>query len=363
MGRRNYLGVRTVLRRGKRRLLLDFRYLTHSGRRARFRRDATTQTRAAAVAEAARLMKRAAETGKVIDDEPIIEKPKLAIVSYAAFFAGDFEKHYMPSYSPATRLRYTELHRQRVGPFFGAMPLGTIEAKQYREFAATLQTDDVQTKGPLNLVRTVLRAAFEHGLIEVVPIMPKGLIKASKKLPSSPSADELRQMLTADGWLGIAIALAGFAGLRSGEVRALEVRDIDFERQCIMVRHAMSENTRSTTKSGHERTVNLVPALGEHLAIAVMGKASDERIVVLETGRTPTRQELLGRFKTFLRRAKLKERSFHSLRHFFISEMMRKGASAEAVRELAGHTSLVVTQRYAHATDADRRAAVNKLAN
>ena len=169
-------------------------------------------------------------------------------------------------------------------------------------------------------------------------------------------------MLKADGWLGLAIALGGFAGPRSGEVRALEVRDIDFDNQRIMVTRAMSENTLSTTKSGHERTVDLVPALAERLAIAVAGKASTDRIVVLETGRTPTRQELLGRFKTFLRRAKLQERSFHSLRHFFVSEMVRKGASVEAVRELAGHTSLVVTQRYAHANEDDRRAAVNKLA-
>jgi site-specific recombinase XerD len=109
--------------------------------------------------------------------------------------------------------------------------------------------------------------------------------------------------------------------------------------------------------------VDLVPELAERLRVACDGKADDERVVVLDTGRTPGRQELLYRFQTFLRRSKVKVRSFHSLPHFFISEMVRKGASVEAVRELAGHSSLAHTQRYAHATDDDRRAAVNKLVN
>ncbi len=362
MGHRNYLGVRTVLRRGKRRLLLDFRFTTTSGSRARFRKDATVQNRAAAVAEAARLMKRAAQAGSVIDDSPVITK-KVDVVAYDTFFTGDFEKHYMPSYSPATRTRYAALHRQRIKDFFGAMPLNEIDAKRYREFAAVLQTANVQVKGPLNLVRSVLRAANERGLIDSVPTMPKGLIKNSKKVPSAPSADEVRQMLEAPGWLGVAIALGALAGMRGGEVRALQVDDIDLDGARITVCRALSEDVSSTTKSGDERVVDLVPLLVERLRVAIAGKSGSERVVVLDSGRTPGRQELLYRFQCYLRRVKMKVRSFHSLRHFFVSEMMRHGANPEAVRELVGHGSLIVTQRYSHATDADRRAAVAKLVN
>jgi integrase len=351
------------MRRGKRRLLLDFRFTSTNGARARFRRDASVQNHAAAVAEAARLMKRAAATGKVIDDAPVIVKPKLIAIAFNAFFEDGFEKHFMPGFSEATRLRYRALHKQRVGAFFGAMPLDTIEPKHLREFAATLQRDGVQPKGAVNLVRTVLRAAHEHGLIETVPAMPKGLIKVNKKLPEAPSADEFRRMLEADGWLGVAIALAGFGGLRAGEVRAIEVRDVVFESEHIVVRHAMSEDALSTTKSGHERIVEMVPALAARLREAVTGKLPRARIVVDERGRTPRRQEVLYQFQRFLRKSGLKVRSFHSLRHFFISEMVRMGASVEAVRELAGHSSLAVTERYSHSSSRDRRDAVNKLSN
>jgi integrase len=80
--------------------------------------------------------------------------------------------------------------------------------------------------------------------------------------------------------------------------------------------------------------------------------------VLDDGGRTPRRQEVLHQFKRFLRRNGSKERSFHSLRHYFISELMRCGA--EAVRVLAGHSKLEMTQRYAHAAGADLRAAIDR---
>jgi site-specific recombinase XerD len=70
---------------------------------------------------------------------------------------------------------------------------------------------------------------------------------------------------------------------------------------------------------------------------------------------------VLHQFKRFLGKDGLNERSFHSLRHDFISELMSNGASAEAVRVLAGHSKLEMTQRHAHAATAHLRAAIDKL--
>ena len=57
----------------------------------------------------------------------------------------------------------------------------------------------------------------------------------------------------------------------------------------------------------------------------------------------------------------MREWSFHSLRHYFCTTLIRRGASVEAVRVLAGHSGLAVTQRYVHATGADLKAAIAKL--
>jgi integrase len=362
MGTRNVSGVRKVVRGGKPRWFLDFPYTDKDGVRRRFRRDASVQNYASAVAEAARLMKRAAETGAPEAEEaPAPAEPPRATVTYGAFVAGAFERHYMPLYRPATAVRYRALHRQRVLAFFGSTALDSIGPAELRAFAATLHADGVQTKGPLNLVRTVLRASHESGLIPALPPFPGGLIVTGRKLVNAPSPEEVSVMLQATGWLGLAIALAALAGMRMGEVRALEVRDVEPERGRILVRRALSEDASLTPKSGHEREVPLALVLETRLREAVKDKLPRARVVLDAKGETPRRQQVLHDFKRFLRGNGLKERSFHALRHYFISELMRGGASAEAARVLAGHSKLEMTQRYSHATDADLRAAIDRL--
>jgi len=363
MGIRNVGGVRKVVRGGKPHWFIDFRFTDKDGVRRRFRRDASVQNYSAALSEAARLMKRAAETGTVEEAETTVTaKAEPAAMTYAKFVAGPFESLFMPRFRPATARRYRELHHQRVMAFFGKRPLAEIGAKDFRAFAARLHEDRVQTKGPITLVRSVLRAAHESGYLDEVPVCPSGLVSTSCKVPSAPSAEDVDVMLRAPGWLGVAIALGALAGMRMGEVRALEVRDIEFDQHCIVVRRALSEDESLTPKSGAERGVPLAMSLEQRLREAVRDKLPRARVVLDDVGKTPRRQTVLHQFKRYLHRAGVKERSFHSLRHYFISELMRGGASAEAVRVLAGHSKLEMTQRYAHAVTADLRAAIDRLA-
>jgi integrase len=46
-----------------------------------------------------------------------------------------------------------------------------------------------------------------------------------------------------------------------GEARALQVRDVDFKRGMLHVRHALSADEVMPPKSGHERPVPLAPEL------------------------------------------------------------------------------------------------------
>src|SRR5258708_10343909 len=108
-----------------------------------------------------------------------------------------------------------------------------------------------------------------------------------------------------------------------GEARALEVCDVDFKRDRILVRHALSADQVVPPKSGHERVVPLAPELRAILEEAVRRKLPHARIVMNEHGETPRRQRVLG--------------------------------------ALAGDSKLDVTQRYVHATADDLRAAITRL--
>ena len=151
----------------------------------------------------------------------------------------------------------------------------------------------------MNLIRSVFRAAIDVGALEQMPSLPK-YGKQGRKLPDAPSDDEVRAMLShADGWLRTAIALAAFAGLRMGEVRALEVHDIDRRDESILIRRALSEKETLPPKSGHERAVPLAPELATLLAAALRDKLPQARIVLNAYGRTPGRQHVLTSLNSF----------------------------------------------------------------
>ena len=108
----------------------------------------------------------------------------------------------------------------------GDQHVDEITAPTVRAFMAVLGKRGIRSRGPVNLLRTLLTAAVETGALEAMPDLPKAP-PPGRKLPSAPSTDEVNAMLAnASGWLSVAVALGALAGLRQGEVRALEVRDV-----------------------------------------------------------------------------------------------------------------------------------------
>jgi integrase len=209
------------------------------------------------------------------------------------FVEDTFKPLHRTKFRPGTWKRYEGLLRQGLLDELGDKRLGAIGATVVRGFMSTVAKRGIQARGPVNLLRTLLTAAVETGALEAMPDLPKPP-PPGRKLTSAPSTEEVEAMLgKVEGWLRVAMALAAFAGLRQSEVRALEGRDVDLKTGVITVRHAPSENE----------------------AVA--------------------------------------ERSFHALRHYFLTALVRGGAHLEAVRELAGHSKLHTTQRYVHATGAD----------
>ena len=107
----------------------------------------------------------------------------------------------------------------------------------------------------------------------------------------------------ATGWLKVAAALAAYAGMRSGEVRAFEVRDIDFEKNRIIIRRAMSEKAQKDTKD-HERSVPVAGPLLPILKEAAKDKLPKARVVVTKAGTTPSRQKVWYRLTALLEAAR-----------------------------------------------------------
>lgn len=302
-------GVRKVSRRGKPHWLIDFRFCDKEGRRQRYSRDATIQTAGGARAEAQRLKRLAIETGSPYGRPPT--------TTFAHFVETKFRTVHMPAYCrPATRERYEALFRQGVLAAFGSKRLDEIGGIAVRAYEAELAARKVQARGHISLVRTVLRSAVDLGALEAMPALPP-LPRQGRKLPDAPSDEDVAALLEhTHGWLRVAIALSVFAGLRMGEVRALEVRDIDFKRNILLVRNALSADEVLPPKSGHERAVPIATELRGVLQEAIRLKLPSTRVVLNAHGRTPSRQHVLTVLKALEERIGIRTWSFHALRHY-----------------------------------------------
>lgn len=155
-------------------------------------------------------------------------------------------------------------------------------------------------------------------------------------------------MAAAEPHVRPAIALAAYAG----EVRGLRWSDVNLDTELIFVRQAITCGQVVAPKSGHERAIPIAPALKEILVEAGKRrhKASDP-VAPSSKGKPWTDGGLRNAFKRALRKANVPHTRLHGLRHFFITECFRGGASAPTVQQLAGHLHLSVTQRYAHTND------------
>lgn len=356
MGARSSV-VKRVKRRGKTVFVIDFSFIDKTGKKIRYRHDATVQLRAAAEAEAQRLQVRAAAEG-TLEEAP-------AAQSFEQFVSEVFRPVFLPRARKATQVRYEALLKQGILEHFGELSLDAVTGMQLRAYAVTLEKRDARRsiRAHWGLIRTILRAGVEAGALSKFPDLPK-LPPAAKKLPDCPSMDYVIVLLSkATGWIRLAIALATYAGLRQGEVRAIERRDVDLKGGVLRIRRAFSEDVLTTPKSGAERVIPIAQPLLPFLLEAIEGKSPDDTLVKNRKGKTPTRQQVLTSLVKTQTRHGLHSWSFHSLRHAFCSSLVRLGASVEAIRLLAGHSALQVTQRYVHATAADLSRTIDLFGN
>ena len=158
--------------------------------------------------------------------------------------------------------------------------------------------------------------------------------------------------------------LGGEAGLRCGEMIALEWTDVDLANRQLCVRRSDWNGQVTTPKGGRLRYVpltrRLAAALSDHRHLR------SPRVLCQDDREPFTRLIVQARAKQAARRARLlhsasRKGGVHILRHTFGSHLAMRGAPARAIQELAGHADLTMTQRYMHLTPAALDEAIRLL--
>jgi integrase len=158
--------------------------------------------------------------------------------------------------------------------------------------------------------------------------------------------------------LGDFIELAVHTGCRRGELLGLEWSRITLERG----REAITLNARHT-KSGKPRQVPLnatAVASVKRRAAWRAEHAPDSPWVFCRAGGGPVKS-LRNGFEKAAEDAGLEDLRIHDLRHTAASWLVTDGAPLEVVKELLGHSSITMSERYAHLAPHRVREAVNRL--
>jgi integrase len=189
---------------------------------------------------------------------------------------------------------------------------------------------------------------------EMVFLTPDEIIVVSDEIAFPPTKNGQRPRQSFPE-RGLQVRLAGFTGLRAGEITALKVSALDLTTMHVRVLLSASEAYGQLQigppKTWRRRSVPLPSALAEDLSVHVRGKEPNEFVFTSARG-TPVRQSNFQsrHFKPAAIRAGIDPKvRFHDLRHSYAAMLIAQSAHPRAIMERLGHSSIQVTlDTYGH---------------
>lgn len=296
--------------------------------------------------------------------------------------------------------------KNHVLPYFGARRLDEIDKAAGAAFRAALATKKLGAKTVHNILLTltrILRHAEQNDVIARAPAFkPPRRAKAQRRELAGAidrenyldfdEYDRLTAACARNPALLALVLVAGRAGLRFGELRALRWCDVDFARAVITVRLNDYRGNVDTPKSGVGREIPMGARVRE--ALEALGKRTDKGVIFALSERAMTLQLLAagelaaisaalaqrqrmrecrraykirkaGKEPSEAQRARLKAYAegdavgfgWHTLRHTFCSHLAMRGESVLKIQRWAGHANIATTQRYMHLAPGEQTSA------
>ena len=145
---------------------------------------------------------------------------------------------------------------------------------------------------------------------------------------------------------------------RQGELLTLRFDDVDSDQPII---HVRPENAKSKKSRIVPVGTARLRSLLEWLRIDAEGKPKSANEFVFTRGDVAAIKSCRTAWEQARTNAELSDLRFHDLRSEYASRLVERGVPLSQVRDLLGHSSIVVTERYDRQVLASLRDAVGKL--
>jgi integrase len=252
-------------------------------------------------------------------------------------------------YKPSAIRSYEAALRDHIVPRLGRTRLADVQHRDVQRLADDLLAegrDPSTIRNALMPLRVIFRRAVEDGDLAVDPCARLRLPAARGRRERIASPEEAERLLAAlperdrPVW-----ATALYAGLRRGELMALQWTDVDLANGVIRVVRAYDEKARVEIEPKSRAGRRTVPIVGALRDILVAHKANQARSDGLAFGEdTPFQpSNLWRRAQRAWKRAGLEPIGLHEARHTFASVLIASGVNAKAITSYMGHASIQTT--------------------
>lgn len=267
-------------------------------------------------------------------------------------------------------LRLDEIDEEVIAGYRAAKLSQQVDRRRI-ENAKRHRTDQLAGRAPgtyspkavnnhLTVLGKLLATAAEWRRIARVPKMT--WCKTSKSGFDSLTFDEADALIeAATGQWRVMIVLGLRAGLRNGEIRALEWRHVDLAANRLTIEQAFWESVLDTPKGGRSRHVpmtrSLVAELKAHRHLRSKWLFHDDATPPAPLTKGATKHPLW----TVCKLAGIRRIGWHVLRHTFASHLAMRGVPILTIQQLLGHTDVRQTMRYAHLSPETKATAIQLL--
>jgi integrase len=282
-------------------------------------------------------------------------------------FAESWKEQVLSQRKPSTKEAAESHLDAHILPRLRKCRLEELGVENQQAFVGHL-TKKVSRKTLLNIVGTLssmLNTAKNWGYIcEGVSmqrlVLPEREVRKQARTFTPEQAQAIID-LAAYPWRAM-FALAGYAGLRAGEILGLSGEDVDLAKGVIAIRKTAWYGQLQTAKSvGSETTVPMPTYLGGLLEPVL---STSGLLFVNKVGRPYTAEKVVQkRLWPLCDALKIPRAGFHAFRHMHATLLLETGATPKITqRQLRHADSRVTLDHYAHLIDSSHREAVERAA-
>ena len=268
---------------------------------------------------------------------------------------------------PST-VRQARVHIAQIVRAFGPLRLGDVRPSHVRSWTASLKAEglaDSYVYATYRRLAQIMGDAVQDGLIPRSPCSRKTAPGQGSQRRFVATTEQVWGLVDAmPATMRPAVMLGAFVGLRTAEVVALRVSDVDFMRGVVSpavqwpAEPLKSETSRTPVPIPQELTLELSAAVAAHGGVTVIADELGQALGpwAVERAVRSARRRVEGLPQGF---------RFHDLRHYFASLLIASGADVKVVQRRLRHASAMTTlNTYGHMwPDADEsaRAAVGRV--